>query len=105
VFSDPATSLATCAASAKAAGANIIIALTHVGANVDVALAANPALADVDLIIGGHSHSLFYTGTPPALLVKPMTVAETTPVFGAYPRPVANGAKSIPVTSALWGSR
>ena len=91
-------------AAAKAAGSTIIIALTHVGAALDVTLASTPGLSDVDLIIGGHSHTLFYTGTPPALLVSPAT-PETTPVYAPYPFNVANGNKTIPVVQALWASR
>ena len=103
-FANPLTALPGCVAAAKAAGATIIIALTHVGAALDVTLASTPGLSDVDLIIGGHSHTLFYTGTPPPLLVTPAT-PESTPVYGPYPLNVANGNKTIPVVQALWASR
>lgn len=41
-----------CVAAAKAAGADRIIALTHIGYDEDVALAADAAAAGVDLIVG-----------------------------------------------------
>jgi len=46
--------LAECVAEARAAGADYVIALTHIGFDDDKALAADPAAADVDLIIGEH---------------------------------------------------
>lgn len=44
--------LPACVAAAKAAGAQRIIALTHIGYQDDQALAADPAAAGVDLIVG-----------------------------------------------------
>ncbi|XP_032670462.1 apyrase isoform X2 [Odontomachus brunneus] len=44
-------------------GVDIIIVLSHCGLNVDRVMAANCPL--VDVIVGGHSHTLLYTGTPP----------------------------------------
>lgn len=105
LFLDYVQTVPGCVAAAKAQGANIIILLSHIGADEDVLLAAQPAINDIDLIIGGHSHTLFYTGTPHPLIVTPTIVAETTPVFGPYPTPIVNGAKYIPVMQALWASR
>lgn len=39
---------------------DIIIALSHAGLDVDREVAA--AVPDVDVIVGGHSHSFLYTG-------------------------------------------
>jgi 5'-nucleotidase len=39
---------------------DIIIALSHAGLDVDREVAA--AVKDVDVIVGGHSHSFLYTG-------------------------------------------
>ncbi|KAJ9579594.1 hypothetical protein L9F63_004779, partial [Diploptera punctata] len=55
------------AANLKTQGADIIIALSHCGLDVDRELAA--AVEDLDVIVGGHSHSFLYTGTPPSVEV------------------------------------
>lgn len=47
-----ANMLPACVADARAAGADLIIALTHIGFEDDQALAASPAAAGVDLIVG-----------------------------------------------------
>lgn len=44
----------------KANGVNIIIILSHCGINRDVVLANN--CPNVNVIIGGHSHTLLYNG-------------------------------------------
>jgi 5'-nucleotidase len=48
------------AAQLKSQGVDIIIALSHAGLDVDREVAA--AVPDVDVIVGGHSHSFLYTG-------------------------------------------
>jgi 5'-nucleotidase len=48
------------AAKLKGQGVDIIIALSHAGLDVDREVAA--AVRDVDVIVGGHSHSFLYTG-------------------------------------------
>lgn len=48
------------AANLKGQGVDIIIALSHAGLDVDRAVAA--AVPDIDVIVGGHSHSFLYTG-------------------------------------------
>lgn len=63
---------------------------------------------------GGHSHSLFYgpgaqaaqqqTAQRPLLLLDPPVYEAATPV-GPYPMSIANGMKTIPVTSAFWATR
>lgn len=45
----------------KQQGANIIIALTHCGYDVDKIIAEH-AGAEIDLIVGSHSHTFLYTG-------------------------------------------
>ncbi|XP_014218115.1 apyrase [Copidosoma floridanum] len=47
----------------KAKGVDIIIVLSHCGLDVDRKIAAN--CPDIDVIVGGHSHTFLYTGTPP----------------------------------------
>ncbi|XP_052857885.1 apyrase isoform X1 [Drosophila gunungcola] len=48
----------------KAQGANIIIVVSHCGYDVDKEIAAN-AGDWIDVIVGSHSHTFLYTGTPP----------------------------------------
>jgi 5'-nucleotidase len=50
-------------AALQAVGVNKIVALTHVGAAEDAALAA--AVDGVDIFVGGHSHSLLHNGADP----------------------------------------
>ncbi|XP_023246083.1 apyrase-like [Copidosoma floridanum] len=47
----------------KAKGVDIIIVLSHCGLDVDRKIAAN--CPDIDVIVGGHSHTFLYTGQPP----------------------------------------
>lgn len=56
-----ADTLPACVADARAAGADLILALTHIGFEDDQALAASPAAAGVDLIVGacGGSQAAF----------------------------------------------
>lgn len=104
-------------ADARAAGADIIIALTHIGFDDDRQLAASPAAAGVDLFVGGHSHTLLWGAPqpvdqeqvatqPPPLLVSP-PINESTIALGPYPTLVANtaGNRTIPVVQALYASR
>lgn len=44
----------------KDAGVNIIIALTHAGLPMDLEVAEKCPL--VDVVVGGHTHSVLYTG-------------------------------------------
>lgn len=48
----------------KAQGVNIIIVLSHCGIDVDYEIARN-AGPDVDVIVGGHSHTFMFTGSNP----------------------------------------
>ncbi|KAI9590375.1 hypothetical protein GQX74_008543 [Glossina fuscipes] len=43
---------------------NIIIVVSHVGFDVDKIIAER-AGSEVDIIVGGHTHTVLYTGTPP----------------------------------------
>ena len=80
VFQDEIEALAADVAALEAEGVDIIIALNHVGLNKDVAIAE--ALPGIDVVIGGHSHTLMTNGdaeTP----AYPMMVGDT-PVAQAY---------------------
>lgn len=71
-----------------AQGVNKIILLSHLGLDADSALA--PTLAGVDLIVGGHSHSLLSNLYAQVPLSSPVTAA------GAYPLEFA-GTDGSPV--------
>ena len=60
VFLDETETVNKEAAKLKEQGVDIIIALSHGGLDVDLEVAA--AAPDVDVIVGGHSHSFLYTG-------------------------------------------
>jgi 2',3'-cyclic-nucleotide 2'-phosphodiesterase (5'-nucleotidase family) len=55
-ISDPVAAARLAVAELEKAGINKIIALTHIGWNEDLKLAA--AVGDIDIIVGGHSHTL-----------------------------------------------
>lgn len=111
-----ADTLPGCVEAARAEGAQYIILLTHIGYEEDLQLAATSTAAGVDLIIGGHSHTLLYgpsqpgapqqAGTPPPVLLSPPT-EEANGALGPYPTWVQQqgGNRSIPVVQAGWASR
>lgn len=55
-FEDTITSLRTQVDALKAAGVTKIIALTHIGYTLDLEIAAN--VPGIDVVVGGHSHTL-----------------------------------------------
>lgn len=55
-FTDPASALAAHAVSLRQAGADLVVALSHLGADVDQSLAGH--VPGVDVYVGGHSHTL-----------------------------------------------
>ncbi|PSN34308.1 Apyrase [Blattella germanica] len=63
-FSDEIETVTAEAANLKAQGVDIIIGLSHSGLDVDREVAAS--VPDLDVIVGGHSHTFLYTGTPPS---------------------------------------
>ena len=85
-FLDPKETLQRTIAELKTQGATKVIAVTHLGYNVDQKLAAE--LDGVDAIVGGHSHSLlgdtaFRSSGPYPTLVKNPS-GKTVPVVTAY---------------------
>ncbi|CAD7012933.1 unnamed protein product [Ceratitis capitata] len=73
----------------KAEGINIIIALGHSGYQRDQEIAAS--CPEVDVVIGGHSHSFLYTGTEP----------DVERSEGPYPTVVKQkSGKEVPVVQA-----
>ena len=83
-FSDPRSALARYVAEARAEGATVIVALSHLGLPADLALGP-PGLA---AIIGGHSHSLLSNTEPGAVAPYPAQGADGAPIVqaGAYAR-------------------
>lgn len=85
-FDDTITSLRTQVDALKAAGVEKIIALTHVGYTHDLEIAAN--VPGIDVIVGGHSHTLLSNteegaaGPYPTLVNGPDGVE--VPVVTAY---------------------
>ncbi|XP_014291422.1 snake venom 5'-nucleotidase [Halyomorpha halys] len=74
---------------AKAQGAKIVIALGHSGFEMDKEIAEN--VPDVDVVVGGHSDTFLYTGTPPDTEVPEST----------YPHMVTQASgKKVPVVQA-----
>jgi len=55
-FTDPAAALAEQAQAVRAAGAKLVIALSHLGWDIDQTLAGH--VPGVDVYVGGHSHTL-----------------------------------------------
>ncbi|KFB38840.1 AGAP003629-PA-like protein [Anopheles sinensis] len=77
------------AATLKAQGVNILIALGHSGLERDREIAAG--CPEVDLVIGGHSHTFLHSGTVP----------DVDEPAGPYPLMVTNAAgKKVPVAHA-----
>ncbi len=74
-FSNPRTALQNAANELQARGVNIIIALTHLGLNQDIALAER--VDGVDIIVGGHTHSLLSNSAPEA--DGPYPIVRTAP--------------------------
>lgn len=71
-------------------GVNIIIALGHSGYERDIEIAKR--CPHVDVVVGGQSHTLLYTGTPPA----PKDISE-----GPYPTiAVKPDGRKVPVLQA-----
>lgn len=99
-FSTDLASIANAQVTAlKGAGADIVIALTHIGYLADLQLAA--ATAGISVIVGGHSHSPLLpnpTATPPPPFGQPR-------VDGAYPTVVqgTDGNSVLVVSSWEWG--
>lgn len=63
IFNDEVTSVRTEVQKLTSQGMNKIIALGHAGFEVDKRVAE---IADVDIVVGGHTNTFLYTGTPPS---------------------------------------
>jgi 2',3'-cyclic-nucleotide 2'-phosphodiesterase/3'-nucleotidase/5'-nucleotidase len=78
----------------QAQGIDHIVALTHLGYDVDLSVAH--VITGVDVIIGGHSHSFLYT---------PITTTNGDTAVGLYPTVVsaADGNPVLVATAYQWG--
>jgi 5'-nucleotidase len=89
-FADPAPALAAEVARLRAAGASTVIALTHLGLAADRALVAGSR--GLDLVVGGHSHTLLANGLSGAAGPTPVVQSDAdgrqVPIVqvGAYGR-------------------
>uniref|UniRef100_A0A1B6E0N6 5'-nucleotidase n=1 Tax=Clastoptera arizonana TaxID=38151 RepID=A0A1B6E0N6_9HEMI len=71
-------------------GVKFLIALGHSGYSVDQIIAEK--IPEIDLVVGGHSHTFLYTGTPPLAIDIPE---------GPYPTTVVQSTgKRVPVVQA-----
>lgn len=86
VFQDEIDTLAADAATLAAEGVTKVIALTHVGIAKDMEIAA--AVAGIDAVVGGHSHTLLSSSDPARVGPYPMMVdgidGAPVPVVQAY---------------------
>ncbi|MCG3267079.1 bifunctional UDP-sugar hydrolase/5'-nucleotidase [Yoonia sp. I 8.24] len=80
IFTDEVESLSADVAALEAEGVDMIIALTHVGINRDMEIAAQ--VAGIDAVIGGHSHTKF-SNTEEGAMAYPTMVGDV-PVVQAY---------------------
>ncbi len=104
-FTDPAASLQDAADALTALGVNKIIALTHLGYEVDLELAET--VSGVDVIIGGHSHTFLYD-PPEPIKFGPPEYPQWDPLApaGPYPTVVQSPADEpvLVVTAFQWGT-
>ena len=81
IFQDEAEALAAAVAELEAEGVTKVIALTHVGLPKDMELAAE--VEGLDVVVGGHSHTLLSNTDEKAAGAYPMMVGDV-PVVQAY---------------------
>ncbi|MEO9782065.1 MAG: 5'-nucleotidase C-terminal domain-containing protein [Sedimentitalea sp.] len=80
IFQDEINSLSADVAMLQEEGVNKIIALTHVGVNKDMEIAA--AVPGLDVVVGGHSHTEF-SNTKDGAMAYPTMIGDV-PVVQAY---------------------
>lgn len=102
IFTDMVAALQSAADALTAQGVDKIIALTHVGYDIDLSLAAQ--VSGIDVFVGGHSHSFLYYPALP-ISFSPPAFGPLTPV-GEYPTFVQSlsGEPVAVVTAYQWGS-
>jgi len=92
-FNDEVTSVRECAKNMRRNGINIVLALGHAGIEMDRKIAKE--VDDIDIVIGGHTNTFLYSGTPPSNDVP----------YGPYPLTVTrnNGKKCLVVQAFAYG--
>jgi minor extracellular serine protease Vpr len=104
-FTDPVASLQAAANALTAQGVDKIIALTHMGYDVDLDLAEQ--VSGVDIIVGGHSHSFLYYPANPISFAPPV-FPQFGPLVpaGEYPTVVESpaGDPVLVVQAYQWGT-
>jgi 2',3'-cyclic-nucleotide 2'-phosphodiesterase (5'-nucleotidase family)/subtilisin family serine protease len=104
-FTPPITALQTAANELMGMGVDKIIALTHMGYDVDLVLAEQ--VSGVDVIIGGHSHSFLYYPAEPISFAPP-TFPQFGPLLpvGEYPTVVESptGDPVLVIQAYQWGT-
>jgi len=88
-FLDEVASVRKCAKYLTSVGVNIIIALGHAGIDIDVKIAQE--VVEVDVVVGGHTDTFLYTGTPPSIEKK----------YGSYPLHFKSKGKNKVVVQAF----
>ncbi|XP_062541986.1 apyrase [Armigeres subalbatus] len=66
IFADESETVRNEAELLKQQGVDIIVVISHCGLDVDKVIAAN-AGPEIDIIVGGHSHTFLYTGDHPTI--------------------------------------
>lgn len=106
-FLDPIPSVKEEAARLKAQGVKVLVLLSHLGYPQDQALAKQ--VPDLDVIVGGHSHTYLYTPTPSnPLPVYNLATGEADKPQGPYPTfvpVIGNRFGAIPIVQARWAAR
>ena len=103
-FRPPGPALAAAATRARAEGASVVVALSHLGLARDRALAAE--VPGIDVIVGGHSHSLLSNVEDGAAGPFPILAGKTLIVqAGAYGRYLGRLDLDLAADGALlaWG--
>jgi 2',3'-cyclic-nucleotide 2'-phosphodiesterase (5'-nucleotidase family) len=93
-FTAEVTTLQNTVNALQAQGIDHIVALTHLGYDVDLSVAH--VITGVDVIIGGHSHSFLYT---------PITTTNGDTAVGLYPTVITapDGHPVLVATAYQWG--
>ncbi|MEW5298247.1 MAG: hypothetical protein WDW36_001392 [Sanguina aurantia] len=104
IINPPYESGRKCVADMKKDGCQVIILLSHLGYSAD--LQAAKLIPDVDLIVGGHSHS--YLSPDGKAPVFDKDGDQRDYIWGPYPTWVQSDVqqgRKVPVVQAGWGSR
>ncbi|MHB8771112.1 MAG: bifunctional metallophosphatase/5'-nucleotidase [Syntrophales bacterium] len=96
-FNDVTTSVADAVRALEAQGINKIVVLSHIGYDEDVKLAG--AVAGIDVVVGGHSHTLL--GDPAQFAALGITPSEER-LKGPYPTAVTSPGEGTALVVQGW---